>query len=407
MTASLKSTAKPTFPDSVITGLSKEFVDIFTPTTESPREFLWSAFVTAFGALMSPYVERGNGTQAQPRLYTCNIGPSGFGRKSTAAKRAVEVIRGAVDPTDLTFVDGFGSSEGILRAIISAPSNASTKVCVIYLDELEVLFRKAKVSGTAGVVPLQVLYESNSYSNVVQQNSVVITDAHLAMLANSTTDRFSDLWTADDVDSGFLSRWTLVYGEPTTRLPNPPLPDQVRLDALTEKLRGFIEKVQTEAQAATDGKIRVRFAGTHAERLWAKFYMEEIKTDEAVFNRIDGIGERLMVILTLLQDDRVIRAKTVRAVIEFLRYQVDIRRRWFPGIANNPVAALQQKIMKALTAVSGPQTYRHLYRKVHAEREGTEFFGRALNGLEEAGEIGRPVDSKTYWLRGEEQRKAS
>ena len=239
MKASPTNTTTPTFPDSVITGLSKEFVDIFTPTTESPREFLWSAFVTAFGALMSPYVERGNGTQAQPRLYTCNIGPSGFGRKSTAAKRAVEVIRGAVDPTDLTFVDGFGSSEGILRAIISAPSNASTKVCVIYLDELEVLFRKAKVSGTAGVVPLQVLYESNSYSNVVQQNSVVITDAHLAMLANSTTDRFSDLWTADDVASGFLSRWTLVYGEPTTRLPNPPLPDQVRLDALTEKLRGF------------------------------------------------------------------------------------------------------------------------------------------------------------------------
>src|SRR5262249_16425064 len=73
----------PPFPEHIIVGAAKEFVDLYSPTTECPPEFLWSSFMTVLGVAVSTWVEWDNGLGIQPRLFDVNVGPSSTGRKST------------------------------------------------------------------------------------------------------------------------------------------------------------------------------------------------------------------------------------------------------------------------------------------------------------------------------------
>jgi hypothetical protein len=86
------------------------------------------------------------------------------------------------------------------------------------------------------------------------------------------------------------------------------------------------------------------------------------------------------VILALAQNKTVIEYETVRAVIDFLRYQVAVRRLLCPQVADNPLARLQQKILTRL-GEEKRLTRRELYRSVHADRYGTQIFDMALDGL--------------------------
>src|ERR1041385_525981 len=370
----------PAMPTSVVVGIIKNFVDLYSGVTECPPEFMWSSFVTIFGLAISPYVERDSATETQPRLYTCNIGPSGFVRKSFGAKQAMACMRNALGQ-EVKMVEGFGSSEGLLRYLEDAKGIPALQ----YLDELELLIKKANVSGSAGTVPLHVLFEANEYQHPLRKTGIQVTDAYLGVLANSTTERYPDIWQAENADSGFLSRWMLVFGQPRVRIPNPPRPDAVKLQQLCADIKRIFTSIQVQAQAASNGKVLIGFHGRTAEDLWSDFYIKDIDPNDEVYNRIYTIGERLMMILTVAQNKTAIDSSTVTAVIEFLKYQVQIRRILCPRIANNPVANMQQKILSRLPNIGDWLTKRKIYRAIHADREGPEIFDRALKGLVELG----------------------
>ena len=245
------------------------------------------------------------------------------------------------------------------------------------------------VTGSAGITPLHVLYEDNSYQHPLRQGGLDINNAHLGVLANSTTERFVDLWQGENIDSGFLSRWMFVVAETTKRLSDPPPPDLQRLAEFCKKLRKLVEEVRARA---VNSKILIGFANQEARNLWDNYYVNEIHPDDPVYNRIDTIGERLMMILAIAQNSFEIDAETVRIVIEFLRYQVAVRRILCPRVANNPVAALQQKMLARLPEVGLSLKRRDLYRSIHAEREGTDVFNKALDGLVKEGVFGLEGD---------------
>jgi hypothetical protein len=71
---------------------------------------------------------------------------------------------------------------------------------------------------------------------------------------------------------------------------------------------------------------------------------------------------------------------TVRAVIDFLHYQVAVRRLLSPQLADNQLARLQQKILVRL-GKGDRLTRRDVYRAVHADRYGTQIFEMAIEGL--------------------------
>jgi hypothetical protein len=301
------------------------------------------------------------------------VGASSFTRKSTGAGFAVKAIREALGGVYIEMVAGFGSSEGLLRIL----EKAGSVPVLYYFDELELLFRKTAATGSAGITPLHMLYESNHYDHPLRKDTITVDDGYLGVLANSTLERFSTLWQAENIDSGFFSRWMLVAGTPRTRLSDPPEPDRKLVEDFYRSLKSLLDVVRSKAQP----KLLVAFADDGARSAWDSYYMDEIDTSDAIYNRIDTIGERLMTILTLAQGSFEIDAATVEAVIEFLRYEVAVRRRLRPVVANNPVAALQAKIMALLPNEGDCMKKRELYRKVHAEREGSEIWSRAVKGL--------------------------
>src|SRR4030095_6556821 len=208
----------PALPGGVLVGVLKDFVEVYTPTTECPSPFLWSSFATVLGNAVSPYVARDNALRTEPRLYTANIGQSGVSRRSTGARRATDVIKIALGQTGIQMVNGFGSMEGLLRVL----QNANGVPVLNYFDELELMFKKAGVPGSAGTTPLHVLYEETSYSHTLRQRGTMnLVNAHLALLGNSTTERFTDIWQGEHLDSGFFSRWMLVTAGLARRIPDP------------------------------------------------------------------------------------------------------------------------------------------------------------------------------------------
>jgi len=267
--------------------------------------------------------------------------------------------------------------EGLLRAL----QQAQGVPVLNYFDELELMFKKASVPGSAGTTPLHVLYEENAYSHTLRQGNLSLVNAHLALLGNATTDRFSDIWEGEHIDSGFFSRWMLVTAPvETRRMPNPQLPDETRVSHLGSKIKEIFDRVRTQ-YIAQGSPVLIGFADEAAEKMWSDYYIDEIDPSDPSYNRIDTIGERLMMILALAQNQTVIDIATVRAVIEFLRYQVAVRRILAPQVAENPTARVQKKILARL-GPDGALTRRELYRAVHADRYGTHIFDMALSGLQ-------------------------
>jgi hypothetical protein len=381
----------PEMPQSVLVGLIHDFVDLHSQFTECPVEFLASSFITIFGVAMSPYVARDNAMQMQPRLYTCNVGRSGAERKSTGAERSIRLNEHSPAEEPLAIMEGFGSAEGLLTTL---RQNNPVPV-VSYLDELDILFKKTAVTGSAGVSVLHKLYESNSYSHRLRRVNLSVTGAHLAIIANSTLDRFPDLWQSGDIDSGFLSRWTLVTGRATKRISNPPIVPWDEEHAICEGILNLRIKLQQKTKR--DKRYLMPFADNTASAVWNDFYINELDPDDPMHNRVDTMGDRLMTILTLAQEQFAISAKTVEAVIQFLRYEIQVRKLLCPRVAVNKMAELEQQIMSiALPVIGSSAVRRDIYRKVHADRYGSEMFKKALDGLCDAGRLIKNTAAKRY-----------
>jgi hypothetical protein len=86
----------------------------------------------------------------------------------------------------------------------------------------------------------------------------------------------------------------------------------------------------------------------------------------------------------------------VEAVVTLLRYQLDVRRESDPIDAENTIAALEEKIRRALArgAVKG----RDLKRRCNYQRFGLWAWNTARANLIAAGEIEHDPKVDLYWL---------
>jgi hypothetical protein len=83
-------------------------------------------------------------------------------------------------------------------------------------------------------------------------------DAHLCGYAQHT---WKKLWSAEDVDNGFLNRAMLVSGNPLRRLSNPPLTDPEKVDRLLGQILECISPIRDLK------RLEMTFEGAPAERL--------------------------------------------------------------------------------------------------------------------------------------------
>src|SRR5690242_21492876 len=135
------SSGFPKFPEQIICGIAKEFVDLYTPIREVPPQFLWLAFITYLGNSISKFV-RLDSDYSEPRLFGVAIGRSARTKKSTGNNLARDFFR-KIHGNNQHVVEGFGSAEGLLTDLASHAEVPT----LIHLDEINILAQKTSIDG--------------------------------------------------------------------------------------------------------------------------------------------------------------------------------------------------------------------------------------------------------------------
>jgi hypothetical protein len=359
-------TSFPEFPNDIIQGVAKEFVDLYSPIRETPEGFLWLAFVTYLGNAISPYV-RLDSASSEPRFYGVVIGKSGRTRKSAGNNAARDVFK-MVAAKDQQIIEGFGSAEGMLVKLGASPEPKRT---IFHLDEINILSSKTSIKGSAGIAPLHKLFEDHEYGAPLANGGYVVENAYLSLLAASTVEDFRETWSSTHANAGFFSRLFLVAGDTDKRIARPVDPDPAKLAEVVQAIKNLVSSVMGAAPKALK-------MDPEAEIIWQKFY--ETFGDGPEWNRIDTYGLRLMVLQAVLRGEEAVTKENVQQVVEVLQYEVAVREAVNPIIAENPVAQMEETIRRYFPEGETLKK-RDLQRATNYTRKGIEVFNRALGNM--------------------------
>ncbi len=373
-----RSCTFPPFPAEIFKGYAREFVELYRPIREVPAHFLGMPYWTLIGNAISPYV-RFSG--CQPRLYTVTVAPSAS-KKSAGNDIGQDFFAEAL--AERQDVVGFGSAEGLLGALEKKPKTPT----VIFLDEFATLAKKTAIQGSAGIDPLNKLFERNDYDHQLSKRHISVKDAYLSILGATTPETFQEAWTGQHEDAGFFSRLFIAASDTPPRQHSVlDDADPARRQALIERTRELVDKLKAESAEGTK-PIELRFDPA-ARESWDGFYQSF--GQDAEWRRIDTIGWRLLTIQTILKQERSISRETVREVVSVLEYEVAIRRLVQPIVADNAWAKMEEKIRRFLPTDGGWISDRDLQSKTNASRTGIKAYKWAVDNLLDNGEMeGRP-----------------
>ena len=298
------------------------------------------------------------------------IGKSGRTRKSAGINAARDLFRAVGKPS---IIEGFGSAEGLLVALGSAPA---PNPVVLHIDEMSLLASKTDINGSAGLTALHKLFDGHACDHRLAKSSYEVRNAYLSLIAASTLEDFTKAWSGKHEDTGFFGRLLLVAGDAEKRIPRPIDPDSDKFQALVSEVKELISSVAEHPLVVT--------VEHDADELWAKFY--DSFGDGPEWNRIDAYGFRLMAVQAVLRGEKTVNKKNIQQVIDFLQYEVAVREAVAPVIAENAVARMEELIRRALP-LGQTRTKRQLDRKTNSHRYGIDSFNRALENLQKNGEI--------------------
>lgn len=382
MTKQTTESSFPAFPNAIIQGVARKFVNLYSPIRETPEAFLWLSFLTYLGNAISPHV-RLDCASSEPRFYGVAIGKSGRTRKSAGQNAARDVFREAVSDKQ-TIVEGFGSAEGL----ISMLANAASHPTILHLDEINILASKTCISGSAGIAPLHKLFEDHTYDHFLSQTKRIVEGAYLSVISASTLEDFKTTWDVKHQDAGFFSRLLIVVADADRRIHRPVDPDAKELTKLVREVKDLVSSVIASP--------KVFKMNEEADAAWKTFYDQF--GDGPEWNRIDTYGFRLMAVQAVLRKEGHVTKANVQQVIDFLQYEVAAREAVAPVLGENAIARMEESIRRFLPE-GRAMTRRQLQRATNANRCGIELFERAILNMTRNGEIKcAPTTGKTVVL---------
>ncbi len=385
----------PPFFEQIIRGLAREFIGLYSPTTECPPEFLWSSFMTITAVALSPSVEWDNDLGIQPRLFTVNVGTSADGRKSTGARLTLKLWKEVLREMDRAFsetlrlVEGFGSIEGMmaqLRLRKKKDKKTGDKIVIyppptiFYSDELDPIIKRSQLSGSIGTFGIHQLLDANDLDYPLKDSTREIRRAYMGIIANGTTPRFRELWGPENINNGFLNRAMIVGGWRRSVMSDPPKASDGGRQELAWKIRDLLDTVEAKAEE-NGGKIQIGFETPEAAKRWDWYYRTISEKAHPVLRRIDFIGFRLMMIQSLVKGEMSVSIQTVDEVITFLNYQIETRQVLQPDRGRSPIARIQTRILRQFRRSEDRWTSRDLQRSTKSGDDSIEEWKQALQGL--------------------------
>ena len=374
----------PRFPAEVMAGAAGRFAKAYTQYLETPEAFLFMDYLALLGHLISDKITLESEIRPQPRLYLVNLGESADTRKTTSINMAMRLFQETVNPDDLNLILGVGSAEGLARALRSQNRG------ILILDELKALIQKMRIDTSVLLPCINTLFEVNQYHNMTSNQRIRIVDAELCLLGASTLETYSNMFTPQFLDIGFLNRLFIVIGESQRKFAIPqPMPDYEK-ETLREDLRQVLAFVQ---RLAADGRFSLPL-DPQAREIFESWYMS---LEQSVFaKRLDTYGHRLMPLLAVNERQDRITPEIAERTLALLDYQLSARKFADPIDADNAIAKLEEKVRRVLN--KGPVKKRDLERVCHKNRAGNWCWNKALKNLIEAGEIGFNNKKKIYHL---------
>jgi hypothetical protein len=328
---------------------------------EVPDEFLFADALTVAGAIMSGRFTLDLGLESDTRLYTVTVGESADTKKTTA-QRKVSKFFDALKLPDWSTCHGVGSAEGLSKAL-----NNCSRI-VLAIDELKQLLQKTQIRGSVLLPMITSLYERTDYENYTKEAAILLNDARLSIMANSTLDTYESLWDHESLAIGLVNRLYLVTNSPRPKVARPKPPNSLALQNLSSRIH---------MQLSCPPPSPYRFT-QEADDLWATWYVEMPKGEFS--KRLDGLGFRLMPILAATMDKVEIDAQIISMVTAILNYELHTRKALQPIDADNAIANMEQKIIRVLD-VHGPLNRRDLGRYCNAHRTGEWIFRTGLDNM--------------------------
>lgn len=373
------------FPKYAIKGLAGQFADLHSNYLESPWSFFAFDFLTCLGNLISNRVTLASEIAPQPRFYTVNIGESADDRKSESIKKTIKFFEDTLTQGAFRCCHGVGSAEGLARKLDEIREGPKT-LTLVY-DELKLFVAKATIEGAALLPAVNSFFDSNKFHSATKTHSIKLDDVYLSILAASTLDTFSRMWSPAFLDIGFLNRLWIVRdrGERKFSIPREiPLPE---IKHLQSKLGDLLKSLPKEG-------MRLPITD-EARRVFDQWYFQQERSPFS--KRLDNYGLRLMIVLSVNEGELTIKPDIAERVIRLLQWQLEIRRECDPVDAENNIAKMEEMIRRALAR--GPFENRELQRKVHYNRYGLFIWNSATDNLLRAKELLYDHKTKIYSLK--------
>jgi hypothetical protein len=364
------------FPD-IMTGLAGNFAEVYSACLEPPKHFFYMCFITCLGALLSGRVSLASELSPQTRLYTLILGESADDRKSTAIAKTVEFFREAIQ--GFPVCRGVGSAEGLQERL-----NEENRLLLCF-DEFKAFVGKCKIESSVLLPCVTTLFESNWYESRVKGKSIRLEDAHLSLLAASTVQTYERTWDPSFTDIGFNNRLFLVPGAGERKYAFPDKVSGSHKESMKGELGRILKAVKDDFEMDITPSAKALFEG------WYLSLPQSIHT-----KRLDTYALRLMPLLSVNDDKRIIEDGVVKKVLLLCDWQLRVRQLHDPIDADNKVAATEERIRRLLRVE--PRSDRDLKRGVHVERYGLWLWEMAMQNLQKAKEIKQDKVSQKWVL---------
>jgi hypothetical protein len=376
------------FPFEVMTGAAGHFANVYGSIMESPEQFLFMAYITCLGAVVSPKLTIKSSLNTQPRLFTVLLGESATDRKSTAINVTTKHFNSIVNNFNSCW--GIGSAEGLQRLMKKKEDQDPFGTLLIY-DELKAFVSKCKIDSSVLLPMVNTLFENNIYENHTKAHSVRIDSGYLSMLGASTLQTYERIYTPSFMAIGFPNRVFLVPGTATSTHPIPEEISEEDQNILRENLKKILIN-------SGDG-LTLDFT-LDAQEEYECWYKKIRNINSIHAKRLDTYSLRLMILLAVNSSKSEIDIEVVKAAIALCDWQFEVRKQYDPVDADTKVAEMEEKIRRHLKRES-LKDYR-LKQKVNAHKSGLQIYSLALKNLQGANEIKRnPKDNQ--WFCIEEQ----
>jgi hypothetical protein len=383
----LSSPSKPenslAFPFKVMTGAAGYFANVFGSCVETPEHFLFMAYLTCLGAVVSPRLTLKSAIKTQPRLFTVLVGESATDRKSTTLKLTIEHFE-SVLKKDFNACWGIGSAEGLCKILKKRGlTDAETIGTLLTFDELKAFVSKCNIDSSVLLPIVNTLFESNLYESHTKKQDINIEDAYLSMLAATTIHTYERIYNSAFLDIGFPNRVFLVPGTAKRQHSVPIEIPHKEIIKMKENLQGVLKHV------GQNMKLEMT---PEAYKHYDDWYMN---LESSIYaKRLDTYSLRFMLLLAINNFKPEIDLEIVEQAIALCNWQFEVREMYDPIDAETKSAKLEESIRRNLR--KGPLKDYELKQKTGANRVGLWFYESAIKNLQKAKEIGRDKKLKKW-----------